>query len=51
MTVGDKTGGKLQIVGSPDITLTSLKVVQAVSTGYYLTFEGDSKKGLVYFTK
>ena len=51
MTVGDKTGGKLQIVGSPDITLTSLKVVQAASTGYYLTFEGDSKKGLVYFTK
>lgn len=51
MTVGDKTGGKLQIVGSPDITLTSLKVVKAESTGYYLTFEGDAKKGLVYFTK
>jgi hypothetical protein len=51
MTVGDKTGGKLQIVGSSDITLTSLKVVKAASTGYYLTFEGDSKSGLVYFTK
>jgi len=51
MTVGDKTGGKLQVVGSPDITLTSLKVVQAASTGYYLTFQGDSKSGLVYFMK
>jgi len=51
MTVGDKTGGKLQILGSSDITLTSLKVVKAESTGYYLTFEGDAKKGLVYFTK
>lgn len=51
MTVGDKTGGKLQIAGSPSITLTSLKVVIAESTGYYLTFEGDSKKGLVYFKK
>jgi len=51
MTVGDKTGGKLQILGSSDIALTSLKVVKAESAGYYLTFEADAKKGLVYFTK
>jgi hypothetical protein len=51
MTVGDKTSGKLQVVGSTAVTLTSLKVVKAESNTYYLTFEGDSKKGLVYFTK
>lgn len=53
LTVGDKTGGKLEVAGSnaATITLSSIKVVKAESNTYYITFEGDSKKGWIYFTK
>ena len=51
LIVGDKTGGKLEAVGGSAITLSSIKVVKAESNTYYITFEGDSKKGWIYFTK
>lgn len=51
LTVGDKTNGKLEVAGGSAITLTSIKVVTAESNTYYVTFEGDSKKGWIYFTK
>jgi hypothetical protein len=51
LTVGDKSNGKLEVVGGSTVTLTSIKVVTATSNTYYITFEGDSKKGWIYFTK
>lgn len=51
LTLGDKTNGKLEVVGGSVITLSSIKVVKAESNTYYITFEGDSKKGWIYFTE
>lgn len=51
LTLGDKTNGKLEVVGGSVITLSSIEVVKAESNTYYIIFEGDSKKGWIYFTK
>jgi hypothetical protein len=51
LTLGDKTNGKLEVVGGNAITLSSIKVVKAESNTYHITFEGDSKNGWIYFTR
>lgn len=52
LSKGDKTYGKLQVVGSGDpISLNLLRVVKSESNAYYLVFEGNSKSGSIYFTK
>ena len=47
--MGDKTNGKLEVVGGSVITLSSVKVVKAESNTCYITFEGDTKKRMDLF--
>ncbi len=52
LSKGDKTGGKLQVVGSGDpITLTIFRVVKSESNTYYIAFQNNSKTGNIYFSK
>lgn len=52
LSKGDKTSGKLQIVGSdPVIDLSAFEVVKSESNSYYIVFESGTKTGNIYFTK
>lgn len=53
LTVGDKTNGKLQVVGTDpaEINLSSFEVVKADNNAYYIYFESGDKTGNIYFTK
>ncbi len=52
---GNKTDGKLEIVDLNNevetIPLTSIAVIQATPSGYYLTFDDGDKSGELFFIK
>lgn len=52
---GDKTDGKLEIVGLDKeletIQLTSIAIIQAAPSGYYLIFGDGDKSGELFFIK
>jgi hypothetical protein len=55
LTTGDKTNGKLVIAQSgkeaDEVTLTSLKVILAETSGNYIMFNDGSKNGELFFAK